>query len=397
MIVADVYKGDVLAGTIARFDDRAEFAYVPAYDGEAVASSLPVVTNPYIKPAGQLPAFFFGLLPEGRRLAALLRVLKVSADDELSMLLAVGSNLVGDVRVIPTGESPPDPVAMVSDVAWSEVDLQALFDRSIGADYDTTAIPGVQDKISGSMISFPVAGPAGSVIIKLNPPEYARLVANESAMLDALASTGLGDVPRRLLIADSKGVEGLVVDRFDRQITNGTVVRHPVEDGCQALDRYPADRYNMDTVEVIAGLADRCSAPPVARLQLLNRFLASYLALDGDLHARNMAIYRSASGLWEPTPVYDVVCTAVYGDMVLAAPFNGRTDVRSMGRRRFVEAGIELGLPTQAIEKLLDKWVPLISGAVMDRLSGPTFATFPDQSKAVRMVERRTELLLEGG
>jgi len=38
-------------------------------------------------PAGALPSYFSGLLPEGRRLGALRRAVKTSADDELSLLL----------------------------------------------------------------------------------------------------------------------------------------------------------------------------------------------------------------------------------------------------------------------------------------------------------------------
>ncbi|MEA2024324.1 MAG: HipA N-terminal domain-containing protein, partial [Actinomycetota bacterium] len=87
---ADVYKAGVLAATLERFEDRVEFRYVEGYGGEAVAFTLPVTTMPVVAPARQLPPFFVGLLPEGRRLTALRRTLKVSADDELSLLLGVG-------------------------------------------------------------------------------------------------------------------------------------------------------------------------------------------------------------------------------------------------------------------------------------------------------------------
>ena len=43
------------------------------------------------------------LLPEGRRLGALRRAVKTSADDELSLLLAVGADAIGDVQVVPSG------------------------------------------------------------------------------------------------------------------------------------------------------------------------------------------------------------------------------------------------------------------------------------------------------
>jgi len=56
--------------------------------------------EPVVRPGGALPAYFAGLLPEGRRLSALRRAVKTSADDELSLLLAVGADAIGDVQVV---------------------------------------------------------------------------------------------------------------------------------------------------------------------------------------------------------------------------------------------------------------------------------------------------------
>jgi serine/threonine-protein kinase HipA len=394
VITADVYKGDNLAATLVRHGDHVEFAYNSAYVGAPVATTLPISDAPYVAPAGQLPPFFVGLLPEGRRLTALRRALKVSADDELSLLLAIGADTVGDVRILPAGQALHDPVPVVSSARWEDVDLASLFAQSIGSVYDRIAIPGVQDKISGRMISFPATEPVGPVIIKLDPPEYRHLVHNEAAMLNAAADTGLFTVPTHAVVTDARGNSGLVISRFDRDTETGVTQRFPVEDGCQASGRYPADKYNLDTIEVIVNLADRCTAPSVARLQLLQRFLLSYLAGDGDFHARNMAITRPPSGIWEPTPVYDVVCTALYGDMTLATPFNGRGAVQTMGRARLLDAASNLGIPQAAVTTMLDTAVPRIAAAVGNHLAGPTMSEFATLEKARRFTERRAQLLV---
>src|SRR5438552_2279477 len=52
----------------------------------AVATTLPVTPEPLVRTGGAVPAYFAGLLPEGRRLGALRRAVKTSADDELSLL-----------------------------------------------------------------------------------------------------------------------------------------------------------------------------------------------------------------------------------------------------------------------------------------------------------------------
>jgi serine/threonine-protein kinase HipA len=393
VITADVYKADRHAATLRREPDRVVFEYVSGYDGVAVASTLPIGTGPVVAPAGQLPPFLTGLLPEGRRFSALVRALKVSADDELSLLLAVGGDTIGDVRVVAAGELPTDvePAVDIEDPA--ALDFEQLFRQSIGDDIDRSSIPGVQEKVSGRMISFPVAGVSAPVIVKLEPPEYAHLPMVEQLMLGSAARAGFR-VPAFQLLSDHRGKMGLVVARFDRRRRAGALLRYPVEDGCQVLGRYPADKYNLDTVDVIVRLADRSAAPMVARVQLFDRLLLSYLAGDGDLHARNLAIYAPESGLWQPAPVFDLVCTALYGDMTLAAPLAGRSGVRELGRRRFMEVADAVGIPQRMVAGLLDTRTPAIAGAVAETLDGPTRPWFPNVDKVRRMLGRRADLLL---
>ena len=89
--VADIYKRGVLAARLERHDGGTKFSYLPAYlqsGRPAVASSLPLSPEPVLSGAGAAPPYFTGLLPEGRRLNALRRSIKTSADDDLSLLIA---------------------------------------------------------------------------------------------------------------------------------------------------------------------------------------------------------------------------------------------------------------------------------------------------------------------
>ena len=401
---ADVYKAGQLAATLERFDDRVEFQYVDGYEGDAVAWTLPVSLNPVVAPARQLPAFFAGLLPEGRRLSALRRVLKAAADDELAQLLAVGGDTVGDVQVVPHGEEPRRPAPLVDETPWLTTDLGSLFEASVatlpGSRYDRVAIPGVQPKLSGKalgkMATFPQRTSSGFVIVKLDAPEYPHVTTIEDLMLGAASVSGGFAVPHHLLVVGADGAQGLVVERFDRVMQKGRVVGLAVEDGCQVLGRYPADKYGLDTLDVIAGLADRCTAPQVASLELLKRFVLSYLACDGDLHARNLAVYRDGGGLWRPTPVYDLVPTGLYGDMTLAAPFGGINNINELGRRRFLEASSSLDVPVKAIEAMLDKTVEPVAVAILEALTRLPGDQFPLVAKVERLVTRRAKLLFSG-
>jgi serine/threonine-protein kinase HipA len=108
---ADVFKKGVLAARLHRNSDGVIFSYDESYlatSGPAVASTLPLTPEPRITPAGAVPPFFAGLLPEGRRLSALRRSVKTSADDELSLLVAAGNDTIGDVQILPSGQVPAD-------------------------------------------------------------------------------------------------------------------------------------------------------------------------------------------------------------------------------------------------------------------------------------------------
>jgi serine/threonine-protein kinase HipA len=322
---ADVYKAGVLAGVMRRWPDRTEFSYRPEYldsDGPPVAWSLPATAQPYAAPAAAVPAFFAGLLPEGRRLTALRRAVGTSADDEFSMLLAVGGDTIGNAQVIPAGDAPADtapvPVDDFSDAVFAD-----LFARAIGQQPDRTALPGVQDKISGQMLNMPVRGQTHAYILKLNPPEFPNLVENENFFFHAARHTRLR-LAEVELVHDRLGVTGLLVHRFDRIHLGDHLRSLAVEDACQVLGRWPGDKYVISTEDAITGLARRCRAPGVAALELYRILVFAYLSGNGDLHAKNLAILEDQQGEWRVTPAYDLPSSAVYGDRTMALPIGGR-------------------------------------------------------------------------
>lgn len=60
-------------------------------------------TTQVVTIGGAVPAFFAGLLPEGVRLGVVISSTKTSADDHLTLLLAIGADTVGNVGVVPSG------------------------------------------------------------------------------------------------------------------------------------------------------------------------------------------------------------------------------------------------------------------------------------------------------
>ncbi|MGD8494876.1 MAG: HipA domain-containing protein [Gemmatimonadales bacterium] len=375
---ATVLKKGVRAGTLERRKDAVVFSYDEAYvaaGGAPVATTLPLTTDPVATHApGALPPFFSGLLPEGRRLSALRSAVKTSADDELTLLLAVGGDAVGDVQVVPVGERPLDIEPRVTVSEWNAVRFDELLAASIGGpgEIDRVAIPGVQDKVSARMINVPVARAGERYLLKLDPPEFPHLVANEAFFLEAARLSGL-DAAEAEVVHDAAGAPGLLVRRFDRIPTpDGGMAMLAQEDACQVLARYPADKYRVTTEAAIRALADVCRARPVAALTLIRQFAFAYLTCNGDGHAKNFSVLRTEDGEWRVTPAYDVPTSYVYGDYTMALTLNGKSR-EDIGRQDFVALGLAVGVRQRAVESALDElgervdpWIDDIAGLPFD-------------------------------
>ena len=367
---AVVYKKDRPAARLRRAEFGIEFSYLDAYlsaGHEPVATSLPLSDQPVRTPAGAVPPFFAGLLPEGRRLSALRAAVKTSADDELSLLLAIGGDTIGDVRVLPEGK-PPDGVRPRVEVAdWSTVSFAEVFAADTGAEPDRIGLPGVQPKASAQMISIPVVAGADRYILKLDPPEFPHLCRNESLMLRAARQAGL-QVASAELRVDREGREGLIVRRFDR--AGGGLLA--VEDGCQVLGRYPADKYALTTEQVCTGLSAATDAPVVAARTYLRWVTFAYLTCNGDLHAKNLSVAEQPGGVVQPSPAYDLPSSYPYGDSTMALTIAGK-DREDIGRDDMMKMAGVLGVADRAARKVLDevvgavdRWIDLLPEAGFD-------------------------------
>lgn len=351
---AEVWKGGRHAAALRRDRDGIRFEYRAEYlasGGPGVATSLPPTSEVVRTGAGAVPAFFAGLLPEGRRLTNLRRAVKTSADDELSLLLAVGRDTVGDVQVVAEGTEPMSADALVRvSRAWSGVRFaEVLADAGV---IDPVGIPGVQDKVSARVISLPVARVGERYLLKLDPPEYPHLVANEAFFL-ALAREARVPTVAFEVVHDAEGRAGLLVRRFDRlPQPDGTTRPLACEDACQVLGRWPADKYQVTMEDAMRGLADLCPARAVALRALYQQVVFAWLTGNGDLHAKNAAILSTPDGEWRVAPAYDLPSTVPYGDTSFALTVGGVTT--GLSRRRLLALAADVGLPPRAAARVLD-------------------------------------------
>lgn len=401
--IADVYKAGVLAARLERVEHGTRFSYLPAYlaaHRDPVATTLPLSSRPVETPAGAVPAFFTGLLPEGRRLASLRRAVKTSADDELGLLMAAGGDPVGDVQIVPHGEPlsshARDLEHAVEFDARRPPDFAALVDDPTLV--DPKALAGIQDKVSAGMISLPAAEAGRRYILKLNAPEFPHVVENEYLMYRFAARLRLPLSPVRL-VHDVEGRAGLLVERFDRPVLpEGGNARLAVEDGSQLLGLYPADKYSVSYEELCRAVASQCAAelPALRNLALQGAF--AWLVGNGDLHAKNVSVVRGlmVAGEWTVAPVYDIPSTVPYGDLSLALPLGGKRT--GISRRHFLGWAGELGLPPRAAAGVVDAALraagPLVAALEADDGGPSPFGATQTRSWVKELRHRRR--LLDG-
>jgi len=401
--VADVHKNGRLAGQLRRDGDDVVFSYLSEYreDGEAlpVAVTLPLVPEPVRATAGSVPPFFAGLLPEGARLQAITAGARTSSDDQLTLLLLVGSDTIGDVQVVPEGSVPADPPPLLDPAAAQSTDFAALFARLTSPDaggLDRVALPGVQVKASAAVLSTPLGTTAAPAILKLDPPGWPELVANEHFFLTMAAGCGL-PVPEHRLVHDGAGRAGLLVTRFDRVAGSvGPARRLAQEDACQVLSRYPAAKYRISLQEAATALAGAVDSGggsrPLAVRRVLEIAAFSYLIGNGDLHGKNLSVRQTPDGVWEVTPAYDLLCTQPYMGWSdpMALEMYGRAN--KLGRRWWLDAAGRLGIPPRVVERSLDR-ITAAAGDWIDRVGEIGFDDATTERLAQLLSRRRAELM----
>ena len=171
----DIFQNETRAGQLLRTSKGCAFEFDDAFFAAhrdlpgGLATTLPFARKRTEVEGDSLPTYFAGLLPEGRRLTALQSRLKTSADDLFTLLVAAGPNCVGDLfPTLPRSRKKPlDEEEQRGEL--NSLSFSALFAETL----ETTApsIPGVQEKLSPSMISFPFATSGRRWILKLNPPD----------------------------------------------------------------------------------------------------------------------------------------------------------------------------------------------------------------------------------
>jgi serine/threonine-protein kinase HipA len=330
--------------------------------GAVLSASLPLQQAAFT-PSQSAP-FFEGLLPEGSVRAALAGKFGLSEEDGFGLLGALGADCAGAVVVLPEGEQPSPPgdegVRLLS-----EEELTSLVDelprRPLGVSAEQggvrLSLGGIQDKLvlvrtPSGQFGQPLGGAPSTCLLKPDYGQYEDLAANESFCMGVASRAGLAAAATEIVTVGSTPC--LYVERFDRAVEGGRVMRIHQEDMCQALGILPVAKYEENggpSVAAIVALLRDLGSPRAA--VDINAFvkavLLNFLLGNSDAHGKNFSLLYDPTAGVRLAPLYDVVSTAVYPDVTdhMAMGIGGVGDPAAVDPAVWTRLASEAGLGGQ--------------------------------------------------
>lgn len=276
-------------------------------------------------PPGISTAFFENLIPESDIRTILAFNHRFDRKDTFAFLETFGGDCAGALSIINEDDIPHS----CSPSYWCIDDKLQETLRTIQTDPEKhrlypeladgrLSIAGAQDKLPVYFAheSFYLPENAASPtthIIKPASPYFHDIQLNEAFCMDLARQIGLA-VPESQLHTFA-GHELFLIQRYDRQTTNGNVLRLHQEDFCQAMGlpfhRKYQEQGGPDFVQC-RELAEEHLSADIAKVkeQLSTTMTFNFLIGNNDAHGKNFSIMHRDTLAF--APLYDLVSTQVY-------------------------------------------------------------------------------------
>lgn len=289
--------------------------------------SLGLPFSPHAYAQDRAGPFFDGLLPDSQQTReALARYLQVDGSDDYALLYQLGRDCPGAVTVMHLDD---EVVADESfEATWEILDddrlaqyIQALPRRPLFIDADgelRISLAGVHHKAGVGIVDRKVALPKGRTpsthILKVDIDGLPDSIRVEHFCLRLAGAVGI-QVPFST-IRVVKDTPYMIIRRYDRVGVNGQKVfrRLHQEDFCQALGRFPRQKYEKDGGpgwQECFGLMKEVTDVVTARTQLLDRAIFQFLVGNPDAHAKNYSLVYRQNRI-ELSQLYDVNNAAAF-------------------------------------------------------------------------------------
>lgn len=356
-----VWLQETLVGTITRLPqgDLNIFTFDPAFLADA---NRPTLSLGFKGPMGNIAhvprpfntrvhPFFANLLPEGHLRDYLAQRDGIHRDRDFLLLLALGDDLPGAVRIRADGAPMPLPMEHLS-VAPPLRDEPLKF-----------SLAGVQLKFSAVRsasggLTIPAYGRGGAWILKLPSERFAAVPENEYAMMSLAARAGFA-VPAIDLVP-LRDIQGLppglrqdatafAIERFDRVMSPAPARVH-IEDFAQVFHLMPADKYGKLSYGNLARVIWAETGESGLR-DFIARLVFNAAIGNGDMHAKNWSLIYPDGRTPQLAPAYDFISTLTYvaGRETMALSLAGSRDFQDLSLRQFERLAEKAGVPVDMV------------------------------------------------
>ena len=286
-----------------------------AADRFPISIAMPVRPAPYS--AELVLPWLMNLLPEGEPLRAMTRVLGMSGEDVIGLIVETGNDLAGALSIASRSWPGAPDYRLVPGSEALERIITELPARPFLVDEEgvSMSLAGAQDKLpvhwDGAKLSVPLNGAPSTHILK---PDNSRLpgsVQNEALCMTLARLVGLDVAPVTTGMAGARSY--LLVTRYDRTTdAEGHVARIHQEDFCQALGRPPVAKYEFNRTGVrgpsLSDMIELTRQHMTARdtTRLLDAAILNVAIGNVDSHAKNYSILLGPDGA-TLAPLYDLM------------------------------------------------------------------------------------------
>lgn len=376
----DVYLHQTLTGQLSiastgELSFRYDESYLHQTQSPPLSFSLPLSDKNYS--AVQCRPFFSGLLPEANLRSALARQLGISEKNDFSLLTALGGECAGAIALLPPSQPllSLTPDYKVLNKAELKKVLKTMHQRPmiVGEDGLRLSLAGAQDKLPiaviDDQIALPRNGAPSTHILKPINRDFLSLIENECFCLNLARTIGLNAVKATLHHCDN--LMYLLVERYDRTLSEQGIIRLHQEDFCQALGIPPEMKYQREggpAIKDCFNLLRKVSSLPVIDLKyLLQAILFNVIIGNNDAHGKNFSLLHMNKQI-RLAPFYDLISTTHYKNLSakMAMKIGSKYDFSRLFPRHFDQMSLEASLSPSLVRKELSSLIGKIKAAIAE-------------------------------
>lgn len=322
----DVWIAGIRAGVLSQVESGSlTFEYYRSYRGVPLSLSMPLSTRVYrdhvVRP------YVWGLLPEDPdALKGISRSSGVSPTNPFTLLSVIGRDCPGAVQFCAQGSRVSRESSLVP-ITEEQIAARLSEGRAGGrgwlAENERWSLAGQQSKFAlrkdGGRWYSCEGDAATTHILKSGVRGLEHQALNEYVCMRLATLCGIRSA--RVSYREFTGAHGvepaIVIERYDRKLENGVVIRLHQEDFCQVLSCPPEKKYAADGgpgVKEIVGALKQTSQSQINIVEFLQMLFYNYLIAGTDAHAKNYSVMFAPESVIRLAPLYDAASAAPYVD-----------------------------------------------------------------------------------